>query len=94
MSTFAGFVMGIFSHPPIQQPINPLPVLYPMGTVIVCPHCCKTVAYAKRDIFSGEVMRSNAWESDIDLLGAEMICPNDGTPYLRDGKLHTIGGWK
>ena len=80
---------GMADTPKFQPP----KVRFPKGTVIVCPHCCNTIAYSKRDIYSGEVIRSSAWESDVDLSGAYMRCPDDNTSYFMNGKLHTIGGW-
>ena len=82
-------IFGVVPVPEIKQPA----VRFQKGTVIVCPHCYKTIAYATRDILAGEGCADSAWESEYKLGETHMVCPEDGVPFARGGQLFTIGGW-
>lgn len=85
----------IFSHKPEEY--SP-PVRFPAGTKITCPECGKEIAVAMRDIKAGELIRSDAWRSDVIKKMGRMVCPDDGASYIMPvaggGKsVHTSKGW-
>ena len=89
------FGVGVlFNHFPERREVFTGKVRFEKGTIVVCPECCKTMAYAKRDIYEREALDASDWESDFDLSCSPTRCPFDNSSYYRLGKLHTIGGWK
>lgn len=70
---------------------------FPVGTVIVCQECKDKVATANRDIFTGEVAQSSAWDWHQAFRG-DFYCDNCKASYVQPGlngriMLSTDKGW-
>ena len=92
--TAINWLWGLFA--PEKKPKEKL-IRFPKGTVITCPLCGKKIGTAKRDVRSGERMRSDAWDSEYIAPLFALTCPDDKKLYVRmihgRTQLHTKEGW-
>lgn len=73
----------------------------PKGTELTCPQCHRIMARLKKDIHSGDILKTDHFESIDGQIRqyTYMRCPFDGIDYGRSKHLgsyevHTKDGWK
>ena len=75
--------------------------ILPKGTELMCPQCHRIMARLKKDIQSGEILKTEYFESVDGQIKqyTSMRCPWDGVDYGRSKhqgafEVHTKDGWK
>lgn len=76
------------------EPCDPIgQVKIPAGVTLTCPQCGDRIATARRDIYSGTMVRSSEFEAHQVIAGRSFRCAKCEAPYLRNGKVHSTQGW-
>ncbi len=71
-------------------------IVFPKGTIAICPKCKLEMCIAMCDQISGEIAKSTDFKpiNAIPKRGEPAICPSCGTSYGKNGSLYTKEGWK